>query len=159
MLHMFANGLVGSCFFSAIPLSGCQSTSPRPDDLFRTRYGHIDLVISYPPTLDIKQWKWVENVLPFVDARLKAFAIHLKRRILVQIHPSVKEFVNATGQTKAWLRAWSTYATIHVLTPDHWGNRSLRAQQERLTHELSHCGIYQFFPSLDLCVILRFFLK
>jgi hypothetical protein len=139
--------LLSSCVAGVFAAAGCQSTRTLPRDLLRTGHGQLDIVISFPSSLPKRDIQWVEGALPYVEDRFTQFCLKLSQRVLVEIHPTVRGFVNATGQTKPWLRAWATYATVHLLTPDHWGNRSAQAKAERLAHELTHCTIYQAFPS------------
>ncbi len=66
--------------------------------------------------------------------------------VTVTIHPThaaLEEAVRRPGY--AWLRAWARYATIDVQSPSTWAwfGASDARVTELLTHELTHCVMYQ----------------
>jgi hypothetical protein len=71
--------------------------------------------------------------------------------VTLTIHPSHEAVDLAVGQKGFdWLRAWARYDTIELQSPATWGPFGLRvlgasdkAVAELLTHELTHCAMYQ----------------
>ena len=66
--------------------------------------------------------------------------------VVVTIHPThaaLEEAVRRTGYP--WLRAWARYATIDLQSPSSWSllGASDARVVELLTHELTHCVMYQ----------------
>ncbi|HET9554721.1 MAG TPA: hypothetical protein VFP50_17270 [Anaeromyxobacteraceae bacterium] len=66
--------------------------------------------------------------------------------VTITIHPShdaLEAAVRRPGY--AWLRAWARYATIDLQSPSTWRIFGARDEQvqELLTHELTHCAMYQ----------------
>lgn len=66
--------------------------------------------------------------------------------VTITIHPThaaLEEAVRRPGYD--WLRAWARYATIDLQAPSTWSWRgaSDRRLEEVLTHELTHCVMYQ----------------
>lgn len=86
-----------------------------------------------------------------IVASLPSVARHLKRwgdfvtpvtlRIL-PTHDALEKAVDHPGFT--WLRAWARYDSIDVQSPSTWSEGGSPAQVgELLTHELTHCLMYQ----------------
>lgn len=70
----------------------------------------------------------------------------LAEPVTVTIHPShaaLEDAVRRPGY--AWLRAWARYATIDLQSPASWSllGASDAKVVELLTHELTHCVMYQ----------------
>jgi hypothetical protein len=66
--------------------------------------------------------------------------------VTITIHPThaaLEEAVRRPGY--AWLRAWARYATIDLQSPSTWSwlGASDARLTELLTHELTHCVMYQ----------------
>ncbi len=65
--------------------------------------------------------------------------------VTITIHPSheaLEEAAQSPGYE--WLRAWARYATVELQSPRTWEGRVRdRHVEELLTHELTHCAIYQ----------------
>ncbi len=66
--------------------------------------------------------------------------------ITITVHPShaaLEDAVRREGY--AWLRAWARYSTIDVQSPRTWSlfGASDAEVTELLTHELTHCAMYQ----------------
>jgi hypothetical protein len=66
--------------------------------------------------------------------------------VTITIHPShdaLEAAVRRPGY--GWLRAWARYATIDLQSPSTWRIFGARDEQvvELLTHELTHCAMYQ----------------
>jgi hypothetical protein len=70
----------------------------------------------------------------------------LLRRVTITVHPD-HEALEAAAQRHgyAWLRAWARYDTIDIQSPRTWSlfGASARKLEELLTHELTHCAMYQ----------------
>jgi hypothetical protein len=71
---------------------------------------------------------------------------HLQYPVTVTIHPNhdaLEAAVNRPGYD--WLRAWARYQTIDLQSPRTWSlfGVSDRKLEELLTHELTHCAMYQ----------------
>jgi len=70
----------------------------------------------------------------------------LRQPVTLTIHPSHEALEDAAQRPGyAWLRAWARYQTIDLQSPRTWGifGVSDRKLEELLTHELTHCAIYQ----------------
>lgn len=70
----------------------------------------------------------------------------LRRPVTVTIHPSHAALEAAVHrQGYDWLRAWARYDTIDLQSPRTWSflGPSDRKLDELLTHELTHCTMYQ----------------
>jgi hypothetical protein len=70
----------------------------------------------------------------------------LRRPVTITIHPShaaLERAVHRPGY--AWLRAWARFDTIELQSPRTWGllGASERKLRELVTHELTHCAMYQ----------------
>ncbi|HEX9050750.1 MAG TPA: hypothetical protein VF841_09480 [Anaeromyxobacter sp.] len=70
----------------------------------------------------------------------------LGQPVTITIHPShaaLEDAVQRPGYD--WLRAWARYQTIDLQSPRSWGllGVSDRKLEELLTHELTHCAMYQ----------------
>jgi hypothetical protein len=75
----------------------------------------------------------------------------LSTPVTLTIHPSHEAIDAAVGQKGfEWLRAWARYDTVELQSPATWGPFGLRVMggadksvTELLTHELTHCVMYQ----------------
>jgi hypothetical protein len=70
----------------------------------------------------------------------------IDREVTITIHAShaaLEEAVHREGFE--WLRAWARYQTIDLQSPRTWGwfGASDAEVEELLTHELTHCAMYQ----------------
>lgn len=70
----------------------------------------------------------------------------IDKEITIKLHPThaaLEEAVHREGY--AWLRAWARYQTIDLQSPRTWGwfGAEPREVDELLTHELTHCAMYQ----------------
>lgn len=70
----------------------------------------------------------------------------LSQPITITIHPThaaLEAAVNRPGYE--WLRAWARYQTVDIQSPRTWGlwGVSDRKLNELVTHELTHCAMYQ----------------
>jgi hypothetical protein len=74
----------------------------------------------------------------------------LSAPVLVTIHPTHQALEAATQhQGYSWLRAWARYASIDLQSPRTWslGRASDAGMAQLLTHELTHCVMYQSVAS------------
>ena len=120
------------------------SAPPRHISVLRE---HPRVVLTRPAAAPASREAWVRRALPTALATLQSANLAVRQRSELRLHTTVRSFVLDTGQSAPWLRAWTTFTTVHLLTPDYWRDHSLEAKQERLTHELCHLAIYQRFPS------------
>jgi len=66
--------------------------------------------------------------------------------VLITIHPTHEALEQATHRDGyAWLRAWTRYDSVELQSPRTWssGNASDAQMEQLLTHELTHCVMYQ----------------
>ncbi len=87
----------------------------------------------------------VERILQRAAPRVRRWGA-LAHPITITIHPTheaLEEAVQRPGY--GWLKAWARYETIDLQSPRSWGwwGVSDRKLEELLTHELTHCAIYQ----------------
>lgn len=70
----------------------------------------------------------------------------LVRPVTITVHPD-HETLEAAAQRHGydWLRAWARFDTIEIQSPRTWSliGASTRKLEELLTHELTHCAMYQ----------------
>ncbi len=87
----------------------------------------------------------VERILERAAPRVQRWG-GLGEPVTITIHPNhdaLEDAVQRPGYE--WLRAWARYQTIDLQSPRTWGllGVSDRKLEELLTHELTHCAIYQ----------------
>jgi hypothetical protein len=87
----------------------------------------------------------VKAVLPRVAARAARWS-GLRSPVTITIHSShdaLERAIHREGY--GWLRAWARYATIDVQSPRTWAflGAGDGEVEELLTHELTHCTMYQ----------------
>ncbi|HET8542259.1 MAG TPA: hypothetical protein VFL83_20460 [Anaeromyxobacter sp.] len=87
----------------------------------------------------------VERILQRSAPRVQRWGV-LAHPVTIVIHPSheaLEEAVQRPGYS--WLKAWARYQTVDLQSPRTWGwtGVSDRKLEELLTHELTHCAIYQ----------------
>lgn len=87
----------------------------------------------------------VERILQRAAPRVQRWG-RLAHAVTLTIHPShaaLEDAVQRPGY--GWLRAWARYQTVDLQSPRTWGlfGVSDRKLEELLTHELTHCAIYQ----------------
>jgi hypothetical protein len=88
----------------------------------------------------------VAEALPLALERTRRWGA-LREPVTITLRPS-HEALEAAARRPGypWLRAWARYATIDLQSPRTWqllGGPSRRRLQETLTHELTHCLMYQ----------------
>jgi hypothetical protein len=83
------------------------------------------------------------------SARISAHGLGTVQDTEIRVHNQVDTFVRSTGRAHSWLRAWSTWSSVHLLIlPDDPPSRR-STWLPRLTHELSHCALFQHFGTPD----------
>ena len=101
-------------------------------------------VIQYAPVDDTAQTQLVnaiEKALPTV-----AQWGPLKAPITIYLLPSHEDLESAVGRHGYdWLKAWARYGEIYLQSPRTWSTRATPDAEviELLTHELTHCAMYQ----------------
>ena len=70
----------------------------------------------------------------------------LRYPVTITLHPTHDSLENAVHrQNYDWLRAWARFQTIDMQSPRTWSffGASQKKLEELLTHELTHCAMYQ----------------
>jgi hypothetical protein len=70
----------------------------------------------------------------------------LARPVTVTVHPDHEALEAAAAHPGyVWLHAWARYDTIEIQSPGSWSffGASARELEELVTHELTHCAVYQ----------------
>jgi hypothetical protein len=86
----------------------------------------------------------VERMLERAAPRVQRWG-GLAHPVTITIHPS-HEALEAAAQNPGydWLHAWAKYQTVELQSPRTWeGPVRDRHVEELLTHELTHCAVYQ----------------
>lgn len=142
MLQASGRFVVGS---SAAWVVGCASTRDSPSAAAERshRVLHPHVVVTAPAGIRNEDARWVDDALPTALERIRAFHLALSSRVEVRLHATRESFVEDTGRTDRWLRAWAGYDVVHLLSPSTWRDPSRAARCERLTHELTHAATFQ----------------
>jgi hypothetical protein len=127
-------------------LAGCAHRQAGAEDV-RTRDVVVDAVrfrLRWTPVDDAAAAQ-VQRILERAAPRVQRWG-PLAEPVTLTIHPShaaLEDAVQRPGYD--WLRAWARYQTIDLQSPRTWGllGVSDRKLEELLTHELTHCAIYQ----------------
>jgi hypothetical protein len=106
--------------------------------------GDVRFRLRWSP-VDDRAARQVERILLRAAPRVQRWGA-LAQPVTITIHPThaaLEEAVQRPGY--AWLRAWARYQTVDLQSPRTWGflGVSDRKLEELLTHELTHCAIYQ----------------
>jgi hypothetical protein len=131
---------------AALLLSAC-ATLPRVGG--STRTAQVDLpeahfVLTYD-AVDAREAAGIATALPSVLARLHRWG-PFDVPVTIFIHPSHESLEAAVAhQGYPWLRAWARFDTIDLQSPRTWSGTGASSAQvsELLTHELTHCLMYQ----------------
>jgi hypothetical protein len=123
------------------------SSTARSDQL---QLGKATFVIQYEPVdeasaLDVK--KVIAGALPHLQ-RWGDFS----EPVTIRIHPTHEALEEAIHHFNyPWLRAWARYDSIDLQSPRTWGVLGSTVNQvaELLTHELTHCLMYQRSATAD----------
>jgi hypothetical protein len=87
----------------------------------------------------------VQRILERAAPRVQRWGA-LQQPITITIHPSHEALEDAVQRPGyAWLKAWAKYDTIDLQSPRTWRWLGVSDEklEELLTHELTHCAIYQ----------------
>jgi len=87
----------------------------------------------------------VAKVLPRVEERLRRWGT-FRAPVTVRIQPTHEALEEAAKRYDyAWLRAWARFDTVDLQSPRTWSLLGASQAQllELLTHELTHCLMYQ----------------
>lgn len=144
MLATLAHLAVGST-----AVVGCATDRPAPPRALRVEGAAGSLALLFPAAARPDPAAWLVDAAEHALARLAHHELALGTRCLVRLHPTVLAFVEATGRTEAWLRAWASWDTVDVLAPVHWQDPSQLARRQRLAHELTHCATWHAFLDED----------
>ncbi len=114
---------------------------PRAQDV---AVGTAHFRVQYWPE-DERTVRQVVKALQEAAPRVQRFG-DLVQPVTITIHPThdaLETAVNRSGY--GWLRAWARYQTIDMQSPRTWGlfGASDKKLDELLTHELTHCAMYQ----------------
>jgi hypothetical protein len=127
--------------------AACASTrAARSPAIRRTMtVGDSTVYLDYQP-VDAAAASDVAAALPAALRRVGRWG-RLREPVTITLCPS-HEALEAAARRPGypWLRAWARYATIDLQSPRTWqllGGPSRRRLQETLTHELTHCLMYQ----------------
>ncbi len=128
-----------------VALVGCApragKSEPRAQDV---TVGTARFRVLYWPE-DDRAVRQVVRAIQAAAPRVQRFG-DLVQPITITVHPThdaLESAVNRSGY--GWLRAWARYQTIDMQSPRTWGLFGVRDKklQELLTHELTHCAMYQ----------------
>jgi hypothetical protein len=105
------------------------------DARFRLRWTPVDEAAA----------RQVARILERAAPRVRRWGA-LAQRVTITIHPThaaLEDAVQRPGYD--WLKAWARYDTVDLQSPRTWGLLGVpdRKLEELLTHELTHCAIYQ----------------
>ena len=87
----------------------------------------------------------VERILERAAPRVQRWGV-LQQPVTITIHPSHEALDDAVQRPGYdWLKAWAKYDTVDLQSPRTWRWLGVSDQklEELLTHELTHCAIYQ----------------
>jgi hypothetical protein len=137
MLQASGRLLLGSTLLGHTGLAACATAAAPPR---RLRRPHPLIALTSEPG---QSAAWVDDTLPDALARLHGWHLELRERVELRLYADERAFAAGTGRREPWLRAWTGYATVHLLPPPTWSDASRVAQVERLAHELTHAAVFQ----------------
>jgi hypothetical protein len=113
---------------------------------------HAPAVATAPEGFEIRQGgddddaaRQVARVLPGALERVERWG-RVSRPVLVRIQPTSQALTAAAGRPgDTWLRGWARAGTVDIQSPRTWtrGRASDEALATLLTHELTHCLLFQ----------------
>jgi hypothetical protein len=113
---------------------------------------HAPAVATAPEGFEIRQGgddddaaRQVARVLPGALERVERWG-RVSRPVLVRIQPTSQALTTAAGRPgDTWLRGWARAGTVDIQSPRTWtrGRASDEALATLLTHELTHCLLFQ----------------
>ncbi len=114
---------------------------PRVDDV---RVGSVRFLVTYWPDDELSARK-VTDALAVAVPRVTRWGT-LPQTISITIRPTHQLLESAVRRDGYdWLRAWARYSEIDIQSPDSWSLFKPSPQEvaELVTHELTHCAMYQ----------------
>ena len=114
------------------------------DDARQVVVGEAVFVLQYAP-VDEKTAQDVARALEVAAPRIARWG-RFEAPMFIRIHPTHEALEAAVRRFDyPWLRAWARYDTIDLQSPRTWGLLGAGQEQvvELLTHELTHCLMYQ----------------
>ncbi len=137
----------GLAWVSIVALAaGCAHAAPHES---QPRVDEIDVgaarfLVHYRPE-DAKAARQVIDAISLAVRRAARWG-GASSPITVRVHPSHASLEAAVGREGfSWLRAWARFGTIDIQSPRTWSffGASQREVDELVTHELTHCVMYQ----------------
>lgn len=132
--------------WATLALAGCALLPRLPTlpDTHEVRAGNAVFLLQFEE-VDARASRDLADALQVAVPRIERWGTFVAP-MTVRIHPSHEALELAVNRLDyPWLRAWARYDTIDVQSPRTWS--LLGAQQgqlvELLTHELTHCLMYQ----------------
>lgn len=127
-------------------VAGCAHVAPRDPQprVDEVRVGDSRFLVQYWPE-DAGAARQVVSALQQAGPRVERWGA-LSSTVTFIIHPSHEALESAVRREGyVWLRAWAQYATINMQSPRTWSlfGGSSRDVEELVTHELTHCVMYQ----------------
>jgi len=128
-------------------LAACAGAPVTPSEGESSRTVEMDgavVVITFDP-IDAETSVAVEKAVRTAIPVLRRWG-GLEQPVAVRIHPTHDALEAAVRRFNyAWLRAWARYDTVDLQSPRTWtmGEAPIEAVTELLTHELTHCAMYQ----------------
>lgn len=131
---------------TAALLTACAHVPPSGelDGARQVVIGDAAFVITYAP-VDAAMANEVAQALEAAVPRVRRWG-HFEAPVFIRIHPTHDALEAAVRRFDyPWLRAWARYDTIDLQSPRTWGLGPAPTSQvvELLTHELTHCLMYQ----------------
>lgn len=131
---------------AALTLTACvhATTAGELDGVRHIVIGDTSFVIVYAP-VDAASADEVAQALEVAMPRVKRWG-QFEAPVFIRIHPTHEALENAVRRVDyPWLRAWARYDSIELQSPRTWGLGRAPTSQivELLTHELTHCLMYQ----------------
>jgi hypothetical protein len=133
-------GIGSTLLLLGAPL-GCATTPEAPPrQLLRL---HPLVLVTLPHDAERGAATWIDAHLPAALGRLAIHGLALHHTTEVRLFTTRTAFARATGKHQPWLRAWTTWSLVQLLSPAWWSDSGEAAQLERLTHEFSHAALFQ----------------
>ncbi len=135
----------------AVVLCVAAACSPRTSPAGQRGRGALDLVVGSArvrldyPLEDERSARQIAGALPVAVARAERWSL-LRVPVTITVHATHEELERAVQRPgHGWLRAWARYGTVDLQSPRTWGlfPASDKDVAELLTHELTHCAMYQ----------------
>jgi hypothetical protein len=132
-------------------MASAAEPAPRPEERAEgVRAAGAAFTLVYGPE-DVDVARQVEAVLARAAASAQRWS-RLSAPVTITIHATHERLESATRRAGyGWMRAWARYAAVDLQSPRTWkaGRASDAQVAELLTHELTHCAMYQAGGSRD----------